>query len=65
MRKLKETLLYFLFIVNVAIISLYLAFSFFDVIKISDNNLTILLIYGIFITIVFSELVLKHKKNDQ
>lgn len=65
MRKLKETLLYFLFIVNVAIISLYLAFSFFDVIKISDINLTILLIYGIFITIVFSELVFKHKKNDQ
>lgn len=65
MRKLKETLLYFLFIVNVAIVSLYLAFSFFDVIKISDINLTILLIYGIFITIVFSELVFKHKKNDQ
>jgi hypothetical protein len=65
MRKIKETLLYFLFIVNVAIVSLYLTFSFFDVIKISDLNLTILLIYGIFITIVFSELILKHKKNDQ
>lgn len=65
MRKLKETLLYFLFITNVAITSLYLVFSFFEVIKISDLNLTILLIYGIFITIVFSELVFNHKKNNQ
>jgi hypothetical protein len=65
MRKLKKTLLYFLFIFNVAIISLYLVFSFFDVIQISDRNLTILLIYGILITIVFSELVFNNKKNDQ
>jgi hypothetical protein len=65
MRKIIEALLYFLFITNVAITSLYLVFSFFDVIEISDLNLTILLIYGIFITIVFSELVFNQKKNNR
>jgi hypothetical protein len=64
MRKIVETFLYFLFITNVAITSLYLVFSFFDVIQITDMNLTILLIYGIFITIVFSELVFNRKKNN-
>ena len=63
MHKVKEKILYYLFIFNVAITSLYLLFSFIDKIKISDTNLAILLIYGIFTTIVFSEIVLKPKSK--
>ena len=63
MNKIKEKILYYLFIFNVAITSLYLFFSFLDKIQISDSNFAILLIYGICVSIVFSEIVLKPKSK--
>lgn len=63
MNKIVEKILYYLFIFNVAITSLYLLFSFLDKIQISDLNTTILLIYNICISIVFSEIVLKPKSK--
>jgi hypothetical protein len=63
MHKIKEKILYYLFVCNVAITSIYLLFSFFGEIKISDTNFTILLIYAILTTIIFSEIVLKNKSK--
>lgn len=65
MNKIVEKILYYLFVFNVAITSLYLLFSFLDKIKISDINFTILLIYGVCTSIVFSEVVLKPKPKSK